>query len=615
MRTKKTLALFLSMLTAILCVGGCKKNNESKLDYPDRGYATADKDSWLQIEDGDEQLTIKWYVNSSGFSNNLSLSTKVGKRIYDKTGIKIEFMMPVLDDGAQLSTMIQGNKLPDVVTVGTTAKERFQLANDGYVYSLDELAKRYAPTLSNRIDPEIRSYFEAEDKNVYALPNHFYTTSDMTAYEEQEAQNLLPNGAIVARKDYLDAYVAYKKSVDSSWSDVKATTPSGFVEMCEWVKSHFNLKANNPTVCLSPFTQTGSNAMLWLEEYFCVPKENKDGNLTIDYESEEYAEILSFLNELFRKNLISSGNLSANATNVTSYIANAYPFVFIGSPQDYSAAFNTALKEKNVEYVPIVITNSAGDAPQLRSLAGRGWLCSMITNGCKRPDRVIKLFDYLMSDEGQSLFFGIEGEDFTYDVPAGGTDGGKTYKYGRIKWSEKAWNDILNEETQGYGFMYSNMFVNPMYPRLASPNGEVLFSYENYVDYNMKAGLIDYTFNYKGFEFVRNPLDPEYNSMLSVSASITNLWANRFGSIIGAAKAETAEQIYEATLNEAYAMGAKKLLAYDNALFIKNKAASGMKFAWAPNDPLSGYSDLKVTSIYGTTKYNKEIPDELKKRK
>lgn len=611
----KLIALFM-LLMAMLSAGlsvGCSKQG-STLVYPDRGYATADKNSWEQIEEGDGEIEIDWFVNFSAFSNGADLTTKVGQQILKDTGIKINFISPIDDDGAQLSTMITGNQLPDIVTVGASSEERFLLASEGYVYPIDTLAEKYAPTLLGRIDAEIKEYFKMDDGSIYGLPNHFYSSADLEAYEQQEGKKLLSNGAIVARKDYLDAYIAHKKSQDPNWSDVSATTPEGFIEMCLWVKEEYKLGGSNPTVCLSNFTSTGSNAIMWLSEYFMVPKEDEEGNLLNAESSNEYQEMLRFLNRLYRENLITSGNLSANSSQVSSYISNGYPFVVIASPQDYSGAFNTAY-DKGIEYVSILLTNSQGKVPQLRSLAGAGWLYSMISGNCERPDRVIKLFDYLMSEQGQSMFFGLQGEDFTYSIQPGETvhEGGKDifYKYGKVQWTDSAWADIVNEETGNYGFMYFNMLVNPMYPRLAGPNGEVLNSKADYIDYNIKAPLTDYTYNIRGFEYIRDPEESRYNDMIVISTNLTYLWANRLTTIISAASEGDCLSIYNATMSEAKSMGMESLLAYDNDIFKSYKSKMGIQFAWPPNDTASGYESLQITSIFGNRDYIKEIPSEF----
>ena len=37
-----------------------------------------------------------------------------------------------------------------------------------------------------------------------------------------------------------------------------------------------------------------------------------------------------------------------------------------------------------------------------------------------------------------------------------------------------------------------------------------------------------------------------------------------------------------------------------------------MQYAWAPNDPSSGYAGLTIDSVYGDVSYYKEVPEYMK---
>ncbi len=621
---KKILSFFFVLLIAFSCAacggGGNQPPSKDETVYPDRGYANADSDSWLQIEEGDEDVEINWYINSASSVGGMSETTKVGKYVYEKTGIKINFLSPVLDDGAQLSTMIVGNKLPDVVTVATNTEEQFLLPTEGYVYSLTELAKRYAPSLLNRIEPDLENRFKMADGDLYVLPTHFYTDSDLEAYEQQEGRTIITNGAMVAREDYITEYIEYKQSQNPEWKDIEACTPDGFIEMCHWVRQQHYIGKSDPVVLLSHFTQNGSNGVKWLMQYFCVPEEDENGNLQNGYRTLEYKEALMFLNRLYREGLMTSANFTINAAGCGSYIASGLPFIFIGSPQDFQSQFSAA-KIDGYNYVPILMTNANGDVPQLSSLAGKnGWRVHMISKNCKRPDRVIKLFDFLMSEECQSLFYGIEGEDWNYAIEPGGTETKiingvekeVTYKYGKIEWTDETWEAVKNNQTASYGFMYFNQFQNPMYPRLTNVNGEVLNQYSDYVVYNLKAALSDYCYIQRGYAYTRNPLDEKYSEMVNIAANINLLINQQLPMIISCQSAKEAENMYNSLLEQASYMGSAELLAYDNAIFKEYKQSIGIQYAFAPNDPASAYHDLTITSIFGNKSYTLEIPKDIR---
>lgn len=600
---KKIICALLSVFFIATCFTGCKKDKQTGLVYPDEGYANAESDSWEQLDPNAEEIEINWFVNLSYWGTAATEGTKVMDRIYEKTKIKINYVTPALDDGAQLSTMISGNKLPDVITVNAGSEEAVQLATEGYAYPIQTLAEKYAPSLLPRIDQQIIDWYSVADGNIYGLPNHAYTDADMDAYSEQEGIKLNSNGALIVREDYLNQYTRTFPNKD-------VTTASGFLEMCKWVKSRYKLDDNNPTFMLDSFSDNGSNGVTWLLEYFMAGSEDENGDLIIQQEHENYRDALLFLNRLFREKLISPANLTASQGTLNAYLQQGMPFAFIGSPQLYVSAIGNAYKN-GINYVPIVITNDKKQAPLLSDLSGKGWLYSMITNNCKHPDRVIKLFDFLWSEEGQSTFFGIEGDTFSYEINPGETVDGKTYKYGRIKWENGIEDQIINGDVSKIGFMYSNIFVNPMYPRLASPDGAVLNSFNDYIDMNIKAAICDFTYSTNGFAYSVDVAHEDYKNIFVKSTKVNDLWNTYIPQIITATSEEEAKNIYNATVSQARRLGVADVVAFNNVYFKQYKQKIGIQYAWPKNDPDSFYQDLKVTDIRGNTSYNFTIPEKF----
>ena len=597
---KKLFCVLLCLVMTTAIFAGCGPKGNKELYYPDEGYANADSDSWEQLDPNAEEIEINWFVNLSYWGTAATEGTKVMDLIYEKTKIKINYVTPAMDDGAQLSTMISGNKLPDVITVGAGSEEAIQLANEGYAYPIQTLAEKYAPSLLNRIDQQIINWYSVADGNIYGLPNHSYTDADMEAYAEQEGIKLNSNGALIVRKDYLEQYTRTFPNKD-------VTTASGFLEMTKWVKNRYKLDDNNPTFMLDSFSDTGSNGITWLLQYFMAASEGPDGNLIISQEHENYRDALLFLNQLYREKLISPANFSASQGTLSAYLQQGMPFAFIGSPQLYVNAIGNAYKN-GIEYVPVVITNDKKQAPLLSDLSGKGWLFSMITNNCKHPDRVIKLFDFLWSEEGQKTFFGIENDTFTYEIEPGETVNGKTYKYGKIKWAEGVEEAIISGDVSEIGFMYSNIFVNPMYPRLASPAGAVLNSFNDYIDFNIKAAICDFTYSANNFSYTVDVNHEDYKDIFVKSTKVNDLWVTYIPQIITAQTKEEALAIYDATVEQARRLGVADVVAFNNTYFQEYKTKLGIKYAWPANDPNSFYKDLVVTNIRGNLDHNVEIP-------
>ena len=147
---------FCIILSATTSCGLSSNNN--KITYPDYPLTPNDKDSWeyLKNEDGSvDEWELEWYVNDSAFSWNTYGSDRVSEVIKEKTGVKIKFTAPVTDDNQKLSTLISGNKLPDIISVQCWYNQCSQLASQGYLYPLDGLIERWAPSFNDKIQEDI----------------------------------------------------------------------------------------------------------------------------------------------------------------------------------------------------------------------------------------------------------------------------------------------------------------------------------------------------------------------------------------------------------------------------------------------------------------------------
>lgn len=629
---KKIVALLCASVTALgLVACGGTGITRAELKYPDRPNADPSTDSWTQWEE-DDKVSISWYVDLAGWNNNTS--ALISKEIYARTGVNVVFETPANSDGTKLSTMMQTNNFTDVISIAANQQERIKLAEAGnYIFPIQELAKRWAPTLLDRLNQEMVTMYTASDGNLYGIPNHFYSTEDVQEYNEM-GYALNSNGGIVARKDYLDAYHAAMLAQDANWDPASVCTPQGMIDMCLWVKNHFGLKNDNPTVCLAPFEShrtTGSVGLRWLMEYFSVPEEDENGNYVYQYAQPEFEEMMVWLNDLYNNNLMTSGNLTATASQIGGYIQNGLPFIYIGSPQDMSGYFkNWAIKKTangdynydSARYVPIVFGNSAGQVPQI-SVTGNSYMFSMITNKCKRPDRVIQLFDFLYSEEGQRLLtYGIEATSaddengtFYYTVRPGEevTVNGKTVvaKYGQIEYTNKIKKAFNDGNTASYGFGSPNVLYSPMYAYLSSANGGTFNTYVNYVSHNLKAGLVPYTYNYRGFEFELDPTGSNYSQVVDIQNNLRLLWNEYYAEIICAEDSDYAKELVQDTLRSAERKGYKTFIEYRNNSFQAHKRTMGIQFAWPINDPNSAYQNLRFTGVYGDYSYDKVIPSDI----
>lgn len=617
---KKIMIISLSLV--ILLLVGCTneylttKNNTVPADKfkqtPSEGNSW---DYWddERYDDG-EVITVDWYVNPKNFNWSGFTGTIVSDTIERKTGCKINYSYGG-GDPQKLSTMIAGNKLPDVVTVEVSDSSRTQLATQKYIYSINDLAEKWAPNMLTTYSMEIQTWFKESDGKLYGCPQLFYTEEDLEDYAKQGGY-IIPNRVMCARRDlvnwYMEKYPEDYKTI---------TTPDGLIK---FIKTCIQDKTSNYTtdtkkysaVQIAPWTATSeSETISLLCEYFAVPRENIEGNLVDKHTTEQYKEVLLFLNRLYREGLITEAAMS-ETEGVGANIQNGRPVVTMVTPQNYQnqfynynkQAYNVENPDEGSDYIPILITNQAGDTPVINNLVGSGYMFSMITTNCKRPDRVIKLFDYLNSDEGQMLMlYGAEHVTYEWDVRPGETDSnGVYYKYGKIRNVDSP--EVLSNIAKGlattrYGRL--QIFTNRMFNHMTSDTGFTCDTLTSYLLFNQKAAMTPFSYNPKLFGRTSNPSAPNYQKMVTISNNIKSLWLQRVAEIASASSEAGAISKLESALKDAKNMGQESLLEYENANFQAAKREYNVDYVWAPLK--SDYNPPEVKFL-GYPEYNLEIP-------
>lgn len=629
---KKLFKAFLSTLLALSVIltcacsngfvggGGGLKYDEYSTDYD------PNVNSWEQIDPDDEDVSITWFTNYTFYESQFT------DLIYKRTGVRVKFQSALTSDNTELNTMIAGDMLPDVITIGDL-RTRVQLAEEGYAYAIDKLAESYAPSMLNRFTPEHKRYYSASDGHMYGLASNFYNDGDITEYEDNVGGHQFMNYDVVVRKDYLNAYIDYKKGQDSSFNpDTTITKPSGFLEMALWVKDKYSLANSNPTVCLSPFNLTATNdcfnySLSALMELFCVPYEDSNGNYVYQYDTEEFVEVMEFLNTLYNNNLITSGNFSYDRDKINEQMVNGKPFAYIGASQQHAGYMANREKDgynkttgtvaDSHQYVSIILTNEDGDAPLLCDYAGRGLYVTMITNRCKRPDRVIKVMDYMLSEQGQrELYYGEnEGEFYNFKVRPGEIDPetGKVSKYGRMEWTEKA-KEMLraNNVSACYsvGITRTTMLTNIMYTRMTSPDKYAINWLQTWIEFKNKCTYFDFSFSRVPMRYPLDTSDQQgLNDYTEIQSDIEAVWIEAYPKMIMAQNKDKMKEIYEDALEQTYKKGAEEWVEYRNKCFKAYKEELGIEYAWPAADP--EYVAPEITLFGGASKYMIDVPDHI----
>lgn len=626
----KKLVSAVLILTLAFSVTACGLNVFDRNDLMYDEFPTdydPDIDSWLQIDPDDVDVEINWFVN-------YPYKDYIKDLIFKRTGVKINYQIALTSDNQELNTMIAGNDLPDVITISDMST-RVQLAEEGYVYAIDGLAKSYAPSLQKRLPKEHLDYYAASDGHTYGIASNFYNDQDIKEFQNDLNANQYMNYDVLVRKDYLNEFISYKKNQNPAFNaDTYITRPAGFIEMVSWVKQEKGLLNSNPTIMLDSFMQLAVNdsinySLSALMEFFAVPYEDSDGNLVFQQDTPEFVKVIEFLNELYRNNLITSGNFSFNSSDIGSHILNGRPVAIIGASHNHGnylanreiAGYNktTGIVADSHKYVSIVLTNENGDAPILLDYAGRGMHFTMVTKSCKRVDRVIKVMDYLLSEQGQrEVCYGeVEGEFYNYLVKPGAInpDTQNVSTHGVIEWTDKAKNLLKDNNITALresGFTIRTMLSNILYTRMTSGSDNYvgMTTLRDYIEYQNKSTYFDYSISRVPFRYPLATKDIiKINKHIDTQFDIESIWIEALPRIIMASSKNNMMEIYNKAISDSYAIGAEQWLELKNTSFNEFKDYLNIDYGWPKANP--NYVQPAVT-LFGTSeKYKLNKPDYI----
>lgn len=456
MRGKKmSFVRFLSLILALLmfasvvagCGAGTEKNDPGAAaesttavgnDSTSEGSVApnADEPGW---KSDTSPITLDWYVNLSYFTwvwgNDVT-----SKMITEKTGVSINFIVPVGNESEKVNTMLASGDLPDVMTLYREEPQVMTMEEGSLLYPLNELADKYDPYFNKVAYPSIVNWFSRDDGNLYGWP-------DFSSPEElmKNSEHLAGNQLFLVRNDMY-------KAIGSP--DMK--TPDGFLNALKAAKEKFPEVNGQPLLPFGghEFSDRGSWGFDgYLQDFLAVPME-KDGKIYDRRSDPEYLAWLKTLRKGSEMGLIPKDLFIDKNAQIDEKIVQGRYFSLLH--QAIGISKQTKLMEQNPEgyYTAIdAISNSKLEKPVLAaSNVINGWLLNFITKNNKNPERTIKFFSYLISDEGQ--------KDFTL-----GKEG--------VTWSTQNGVDMLTPEMvelrkkdqKTYGQQYGTgefyMFLNP----------------------------------------------------------------------------------------------------------------------------------------------------------
>ena len=408
MKKSKVIALGMTMAVAVSSSVFAWPFGKKKSDADGTKPGTAKTPGWTL--NADKPVKFDWYVNFSWFARHWG-DSEVSKYITQKTGVDVNFIVPAGNEAEKLNTMIAGDALPDLITLGWWEGQVPMMIDAGLVEPLDELAKKYDPYFFTVANSDKLGWYRQSDGHVYGYPNASYTPADYKKY----AGKLTSNETFLVRKDMYEAL-----------GKPDMTTPEGFLKALRAAKAKYPTVNGQSVIPFgtNEFTDTGCGMLQNTLAHFLAISPEQNGKFADPAigltENPEYVRWLKALRQAHQEGLIPTDVFVDKRSQIEEKAAQGRYFCMLYQNWDMQAAQN-ALYEKDHNMVYIAVPgpkNSRGDDPTLAGGGISGWTITLISKNCKDKARAMQFLTYLISDEGQmDTNFGIK--DKTYSISNG----------------------------------------------------------------------------------------------------------------------------------------------------------------------------------------------------
>lgn len=425
-------------------------------------------------KNADDKVTLTWYINFSWFTTPWG-ENLISKTITEETGVNVEFIVPAGNEAEKLNSLIASDTLPDLVTLGWYEGQVKDIIADGMVYALDELANEHDPYWFEVADSGRVGWFTQEDGHIYGYPNSSFSPADYEKYD-----NISSNQTFLVRKDIYEAI-----------GSPDMTTPEGFKAAVQAAVEQYPTINGQPIIPIGAheFGPVGNSSFdQYLSNFLAIPYE-KDGKIYDRFTDLELASWLKVFRELGQEGYLVDDIFIDKRAQMEEKIAQGRYFCMLYQRTDLQTQ-QKILFENDPNSIYIAVDgpkNSNTDDYTLPGTGINGWTLTMISKNCKRPDRAIQLFSYLMSEHGQLMtWLGVEGETWDYvgDVPT----------------MKEEVRDLLNSDRSEYDKQYGSdaaywMFQdNAMALKWAVPTAEPLGQMERWTfPYVMSTSQYDIT--------------------------------------------------------------------------------------------------------------------------
>ncbi len=496
----------------------------------------------------EKEVVLEWFVNTTNSAQSYpARDTLVEKVIYEQTGVRVNMTFAASDDNSQLSNMIAGNTMTDLIIFGPDIASypsglMNQMIDEDMLYSWQELDK-LNPGLLAACQPDVVKWWSSPDGSLYGYPQSCTNERDLedNPYAEQPA-----------------AVIAVRQDMWEQLGSPDISTPAAFLDACRRAEEEIG-QYNGYDIIGFQCMPGVIPSIPTLSSYFSVPFETEDGAYSFGWDQPTFKECIAFLNEAYRIGVLDESNFSDTNDIVESHVAQGRVFALMCNVAQYKNAMYEAYEaDNNVSYYLPVLGNSSGQTPTLPASTNRGSMPTVVPKSTKHAEEIAKLLTFLVSDEGQLLLYlGVEGETFHYNEEG------------------KAERDFVVADAAQYG-------LNTMWPlrNVTYFQRHFKFNYDSEeAGYVKKWLLNDYSYDLS-IILKPDPADERINDMAELNTKLTNYADAAYGQIITAPTKEEFNARYDAMVQELENLGLGTLRDYNTECLQRAKDSLGVAHIW-----------------------------------
>ncbi|MCC3376038.1 extracellular solute-binding protein [Cohnella sp. REN36] len=391
MRKRKGFVLLIGLVVLSL-VAGCSGSKSEGTSSPSGTAAGGSSSPAASADAG--PLTFSIYPNYDWWTMQAWGDDPISKWIQDNKKVTLK---PISSGGAaatKLNTMEVSGSLPDVIILDRKDVPRF-VENDQLV-ALDPYLDKY-PNAKAAIGEETLNMLRAKDGKIYMLPNWFATKPTNNAGWVVNMQIYKALGS--PKLETFDDLEAYLKLVKAKYPDV-IPLEVGFQGDGIDTLIYAGMAEDHPSFYAN-------------DSMFVYPDGDK---LKPVLEDPALKEAWQFASRLFREKLITQDAFTQTNDQYLEKVNSGRVAIFatgsVGNDGEQALRLLQA-KDPSFEYKVFWPLHKAGLDPNKiwpGNWNSLGWNAVVITKNAKDPEQIFAFYDWLISQEGQTVtFFGPKG--------------------------------------------------------------------------------------------------------------------------------------------------------------------------------------------------------------